>query len=166
MREEREAFCRYIRDLSAFALSAVEPLPFRRVLSMVETQALWLRLGQRWQIPIGGWYPLAETSLDVIAFNAAQFEEALPLERFQRIIQAKGITRMWELREYGPEFEEDVALYRPFYNGAEGYWSSNDLEWIVYASHENSITIGGWLLSDVKAALPSWKSHVWTDVLN
>ena len=68
---------------------------------------------------------------------------------------------MWELREYGAEYECDVALFEPIYNGAEGYWSSPSLDWIVYASHESSITIGGWLAEDVKERWHTWRDHPW-----
>jgi hypothetical protein len=68
---------------------------------------------------------------------------------------------VWELREYGPEYEQDVSLFDPQYNGAEGYWSSGELDWIVYASHESSVTVGGWLLADVKALWPAWAAHLW-----
>jgi hypothetical protein len=59
-----------------------------------------------------------------------------------------------------------VLLFTPRYNGAEGYWTSADLDWIIYASHEASVTLGGWLVGRVKALWPSWDAHVWTDRLD
>ena len=49
----------------------------------------------------------------------------------------------------------------PRYNGSEGYWSSGDLDWIIYASHESSVAVGGWLLGAVKQRWPDWRAHVW-----
>jgi hypothetical protein len=100
-----------------------------------------------------------------VAFKTRAFDEAVAPERLRGALAARGIQRVWELREYGPEYEEAVAMLDPYYNGAEGYWSSGDLDWIIYASHESSVTVGGWLLQDVKAIWPSWQVHVWTGVL-
>jgi hypothetical protein len=167
MTEEREAFCRFIAGAKISDLIKMEGLPYRRVLSAAESQSIWSRLRDRWQIPEGYWYPLAECKLsDVVAFKTRSFDEAVAIERLRVIFAARGTDRVWELREYGPEYEEDLALFEPFYNGAEGYWSSGDMGWIIYASHESSVTVGGWLLQDVKAMWPSWQSHVWTGVLD
>jgi hypothetical protein len=162
MGEEREAFCRYVREFPVVNLNEVEALPFRRVLSDQESKEIWSRLRGRWQIPDGGWYPLADCTLpDVVAFKSEAFYEAIPHQRLQNILAARGIERVWELREYGPEYEEDVSLFEPFYNGAEGYWSSGELDWIIYASHASSITVGGWLLQSLKRVWPSWQAKVW-----
>jgi hypothetical protein len=161
--EEREAFCCYIGGLSLSELDLIEPLPFRRVLTTGESKALWTRLRERWQVTSGYWYPLADYPLtDVLAFNADAFKEAMPPDCVQSILASHGIERVWELREYGPEYEEELSLFDPYYNGAEGYWSTGPLDWIVYASHESSVTVGGWLLEDLKAIWPSWEDRVWT----
>ncbi|MBW3543251.1 MAG: hypothetical protein KY476_23600 [Planctomycetes bacterium] len=160
--EERAAFCGYVRGLSPADLGAVEPLPFRRVLAAEESEAVWARLRERWQIPAGYWYPLADCSVPgVAAFDSAAFSEGAPSRRLQGILEQRGVGRMWELREYGPEYEQEVSLFDPHYNGAEGYWSSAALDWIVYASHESSVTVGGWLLEEVKAVWPAWQAHLW-----
>jgi hypothetical protein len=162
MGEECEAFCRYIGEFTVANLNEVEALPFRRVLTDEESKAIWSGLRGRWQISDHYWYPLAACTLpDVVAFKARAFEEAMPHQRLQGILAARGIERVWELREYGPEYEEDVSLFEPFYNGAEGYWSSGDLDWLLYASHESSVTIAGWLLLSLKGIWPSWQAQVW-----
>ena len=101
-----------------------------------------------------------------MAFKTKAFGDAVANERLRAILAARGIERVWELREYGPEYEESLALFEPSYNGAEGYWSSGDLDWIFYASHESSVTVGGWLLSELKSMWPSWQAHVWTGVFD
>lgn len=163
MAEERAAFCRYMGGLELSDLNVVEELPYRRVLTAEESKSIWSRLRDRWQIRNGYWYPLAECKLsDVVAFKMRAFDEAVAYEWLQGKLVARGIERVWELREYGPEYEENVSLFEPHYNGAEGYWSSGDLDWIVYASHEGSVTVAGWLLQEVKAMWASWEAHVWT----
>jgi len=167
MAEEREAFCRYMRGLAPSDLNAIEELPYRRVLAADESKSIWSRLRSRWQIPEGYWHPLAECKLpDVVAFETKAFDDAVAYEQLRAFLVAREIERVWELREYGPEYEEGVALFEPYYNGAEGYWSSGNVDWIVYASHERSVTVGGWLLGELKALGPSWQDHVWTGVFD
>jgi hypothetical protein len=163
--EERAAFCGYVRGLSPADLGAVEPLPFRRVLAADESEAVWARLRECWQLPAGYWYPLADCALPgVAAFDADAFSDGAPADRLQGILDRRGVGRVWELREYGPEYEQGLPLFDPHYNGAEGYWSSGALDWIVYASHESSVTVGGWLLEEVKALWPLWQAHPWRGV--
>jgi hypothetical protein len=167
MAEERGDFCRYIGELEVADLSAIEKLTFRRVLTTAGSKAIWSLLRSRWEIPQGYWFPLADCKLpDVVAFKTREFDEAVAYERLRDMLASRGIVRVWELREYGPEYEEDLGLFEPYYNGAEGYWSSADLHWVIYASHESSVTVGGSLLAEVKRMWPSWQAHVWTGVFD
>jgi hypothetical protein len=162
MAEERDAFCRYVAGLEPSDLEAVAGLPYRRVLTAEESRSLWSTLRARWQISGSDWYPLTGCAAPgVVAFKARAFEEAVPHQRLQRILVARGIERVWELREFGPEYEQDLALFEPFYNGAEGYWSSEGMDWIVYASHEGSVTVAGWLLQELEKECPL-EALVWT----
>jgi hypothetical protein len=163
MSEQRADFCRYIGGLKNSELSGIEQLPHRRVLTTEESKAIWSRLRSRWDISDGYWFPLAECKLpDVVAFKTSTFDEAVAYDRLRDLLAGRGFKRVWELREYGPEYVEDLALFKPYYDGAEGYWSSGDLDWIIYASHESSVTVGGWLLAEVKRLWPSWQAHQWT----
>jgi hypothetical protein len=165
MAEERVAFREYVLSLTRDNLAAVPPLPYQRVLSVDESRAIWTRLRAHWQIEAGYWYPLtAPRPTDVAAFETVAFGEAVPAQALRAVLQRRGVTRLWELREYGPEYEQEVSLFDPHYNGAEGYWSSGDLKWIVYVSHEGSVTVGGWLLDEVKTIWPAWEPHLWGGV--
>lgn len=158
--EERADFCRYIEDLAASDLESIKPLPYRRVLNAEEAGAIWVRLRRGWHIPEHYWYPLSNRPpVEVEAFHADQ--DCIQPDVLRSLLASHGIERVWELREYGPEYEEDVALFEPYYTGAEGYWSSGELDWVVYASHESSVTVGGWLLPALKAAWPAWNKQTW-----
>jgi hypothetical protein len=162
MANERESFCEFIGGLSDSELQSVQPLPYQRVLSPSESESVWSRVRDRWQITAGYWFPLAECSLpDVAAFQDRFFYEACSSFSLVDLLASRGVSRVWELREYGPEYEQDVSLFDPHYDGAEGFWSSGDLDWIVYASHESSITVGGWLLAEIKNRWPEWKQRIW-----
>lgn len=163
MADERDSFCSFIRELSYSDIQCVEPLPYQRVLSQSESEFIWTRLRKRWQIFDGYWFPLTECSVaDVAAFQDHYFTEFCSSFNLIDALSAHGVDRVWELREYGPEYEQDLSIFDPHYNGAEGYWSSADLDWIVYASHEGSISVGGWLLTEIKNQWPEWEQRIWT----
>src|SRR5207302_5010472 len=126
---------------------------YRRVLSSTERKEAWSKLGTLWGIKqTDYWYPLDHYEADnVEAFQAPYFDKEVGSEKLRAILQNHGVERVLELREYGPEYELELSAFEPYYNGAEGYWCSEQMDWILYASHESSITIGGeWLLRRVK----------------
>ena len=148
--------------MSEEELYAAKNLPYKRVLSDEEIAELTVSLSSKWCVPAGYWYPLAEKSHEHIeAYQDRHFLENFPAEKLHQILRSHNISRVFELREYGPCYELDCELFDPSYNGAEGYWVSSNLDWIIYASHESSITIGGWLLEEVKKVWPNHSSHVW-----
>lgn len=111
------------------------------------------------------WHPLIRLDLppNVIALQQAWFDDAVPLATLHHILEEHGVTRFWELREYGPEYELDLAEMEAAYTEAESYWTSGTMDWLIYASHESSITVAGaWLISKVEAAWPAWEQHVYT----
>lgn len=88
-------------------------------------------------------------------------------ERVQRelrgVLAGREVSRLWELRELETEvdYELDLTLFEPTYNGSEGFWIDSSFEWLVYASHEDSVTVSGAeLLPTLKAAWPAWRD--WT----
>jgi hypothetical protein len=66
------------------------------------------------------------------------------------------------MREDRIDYELELSVFEPSYNGNEGYWCDETFEWIIYSSHESSITIGGWLLPVVKNIWSHWEERVWT----
>jgi hypothetical protein len=165
MREEREFFARHVGGLSEHDLDGVETLFYRRVLLSEESGAVWNRLRSTWGITRGAyWYPLdrsrAEKPDGVEDFDAPGFSESVPLPTLRNLLTDHGDERIWELREYGPEYKLDLSAFEPNCNGVEGYWCSERMDWVIYASHESSITIGGkWLLEAIKHAWPDWRSY-------
>lgn len=161
--EEREALCKFIDQLTEEDLLSVEPLFHRRVLSAQETDSIWKKLASRWEISEHYWFPLTlEKPDNVEAFQDAYFEKEVGAEKLQAILHSRGVGRVWEIREYGANYELELSAFEPYYSGAEGFWCDSNFDWIIYASHESSITVGGWLLSEIQAIWSNWKERVWT----
>ncbi len=163
MNEEREALSNFIAKITENDLSLVGPLFYRRVLTAEEGATIWDRLRMDWGIKEGYWYPLADRKReDIEAFQDAYFEKELGTEKLRTILHAHGIETLWEMREDGVNHELELSVFEPYYDGNEGYWCDSSFEWIIYASHESSITIGGWLLPEIKSVWSNWKERVWT----
>ena len=166
--DERRLFHVNIETLFAdlTILQSVKPIAYRHVLSDAESQAVWTKLDERW-LKWGAetnpyWWPMTdqERPPHAIAVNADAFDDALPPVKLQEIVRSRGIGRVFEMREYDENFEIDTELLETYYTGAEGYWSSSetDFDWLIYASHECTITVAGeWLVATIQERWPDWK---------
>lgn len=166
MNEERILFCDFINSALVEELQNIEPLPYRRTLIDEERKRIWGRLSKTWDIKGTYWFPLGDCSRkDIYAFLDDYFYDELGIEPLRNILLRKGIDKVWEMGESEafPEYEIDVAAFSPEYSiSGEGYWCSVDMDWIIYVSHENSITVGGeWLLDGIKAIWPNWEERKW-----
>ena len=118
-----------------------------------------------WNVdPQNYWYPLAPSArTHRLAFHAAAFHDMWSSVSGVTILREHGIEQVFELREGGAVFQLPVDDLDPVYTGDEGYWSSATFDWIIYASHESSITVSGkWFVARVKSAWPLWKMYMWT----
>jgi hypothetical protein len=161
LREESEDYKTYIRILSEGDLLSVAPLPFRRVLADKECKELWSQLKMTWDIGEGYWFPLREgqTPPNVLAFHVDYFKAINGLALIHEALSRRGISRVFELHEFGPDepdYEIELSIFAPAYRwGGEQYCTAAGVDWVVYASHESSITIGGdWLLQKLKEKWP------------
>lgn len=163
--EERDRFRIYVEGLTAADLRNIAPLPSRRRLSDAESGHAWDALDQRWQTHGGKeWYPLtADEPQGVIAFQAAWFHRAIPDEYLRSLLRDHGIERCWELYEHGWVHEiatELVSTHYGHFEGMECYVTADDMGWLIYASHESSITVAGdWLIEAIKAEWPEREQH-------
>ena len=159
--DERNKYSEFVRSLSEESVWHYEALPYQRVLNESESETLWQTLSHNWKIELGGyWYPLVrKTKEDVLAFDADAFYSGVPNQAFARLLRTFVASRVYELREGGPNYQLDPEAVEPIYNGAEGFWTTADCQWVLYASHESSITLAGSVLQRVKAIWPSWAQH-------
>jgi hypothetical protein len=166
IQEERALIDQFIEEQTPSSLINVAPLFYRRVMSEIEENAIRERLKERWGIEPGYWFPLSDDRPDdVEAFQDKHFESEVGTEKLVSLLQARGVTRVWEIGEGNRRYEVDVSHIEPYYfygGGEECFWGDDSFDWIIYASHEGSITIGGWLLAAIKAEWTNWSERVWT----
>jgi hypothetical protein len=168
MNEERELFADYVRQVSDGQLASVEPLPFRRTLRSEESARLKAVLHQRWGIQ-GYWYPV-DRPLDgepppphALAFDAQPFFADDLQRRLRSALAGLSVSRLWELREpEASDHELDLELLEPVYTGAEGFWTDDSFDWLIYASHEQSVTIvGERLLPALQQEWSAWRTYLY-----
>jgi hypothetical protein len=141
-------------------------IPYERTLHLDEIQRLWKQMQEHWDINGHGWYPITGSDMPptVVAFEDAWFYNEIPLNVLQGILKRHEITRVWELREgHEAGYEMDTAFLDLYYDGTEGYWTSEGMDWLIYVSHENSLTVAGeWLIAAIKVLWPRWNEHLYT----
>ena len=117
-----------------------------------ESDRLWEKIRRVWNIGEGYWFPLKDGPIPphVLAFHTDYFQKIGGEELLREGLAKRGVTTVFLLCEFGdPEYEIELGTFLPGYrDGGEQYSTSNETDWVVYASHESSITICGLWLTD------------------
>lgn len=95
---------------------------------------------------------------DILAFHTDYFESIDGEVLLREALEQRGISKVFLLHEFGdPEYEIELNIYAPGYrDGGEQYSTSAQKEWMVYSSHESSMTVcGRWLVNVFRAAEPA-----------
>jgi hypothetical protein len=163
-------FVEYVRGVSVEELARFpfEPLPYLRTLTVAHTADALAGLRARWGIDGFYWYPLDREETDeppphTVAFAAEPFgEEGDAADLLRGVLAELGAARVLLLSE-PPEPDREIALEEiEFeYRGEETIVTDGSFDWLVYVSHESSVTVAGELLLwALKEAWPSWDD--WT----
>jgi hypothetical protein len=168
LQEEANDYRAYIQVLGPGDLSNIEPLPYQRVITQDESKRLWHQLKQNWVIGTGCWFPLREGPIppNAIAFHRDYFEGQNGIELLREILKAHGVATVFQLQQFGPpepEYEIELSNFEPVYgSGGEQYSTSEIADWVVYASHESSITVAGdWLIGILKQNWLDWSTRTY-----
>lgn len=149
MADERVRFVEHVRALPSRPRPVDGPplLPRVRVLSPDEMASWNGRLLARWGCEGGSFVPVAHPERPSLrAYHDEPFHEAFPPDRLRRILDRWNVRRLYELREWGDRnLVLSSAAWDPSYDGAEGFWFDDELDWLLYASHEGTVTTGGTL---------------------
>jgi len=90
------------------------------------------------------------------------FEHEFGYVALRRILAEHGITTVFEFCDDWFVYEVSLTGFEPRYTRTESFWTTDRFDWVVYASHGNTVTVAGeWLLPAVQAAWPEWERRVW-----
>lgn len=157
--EERTAFLVHLATMDEDLLLRTAPLPFCRVLSQREVDARRQTLSARYGVWYGGVVdaqPCNATVPAYLTFVLSRLPD--PTTPLQALV-APLAARITELNELTESFELEVVLAT--FTHSEGFWFPASLDWMVYASHEDTLTVAGEpMVSAVRAHHPGWLAHL------
>ncbi|MNS04256.1 hypothetical protein D3C72_356120 [compost metagenome] len=166
--DERRIFKEFVRSLSVADCKGVAPLPDRRTLSSTETQQADKYLQDVWGVEVPYWHPLTSDKLppSVLSLQSGWFCHDVPLETVLSILRSHGVKVVWKCNHVN-NHQYEIPLDDMTQGigwGGEGYlFSPAQPDWLIYFSHESSITFGGsWLVEAIKSQYPDWQKRVWT----
>lgn len=131
---------------------------------LTETESVTLLADVKREWAWSGYYfhPLhATTRKDVLAFDDQSLEPLLPEEEFRAFLTGNGLSTVLWHHEYDPS--EEIALndFPFFYGHSESFIVDKTLDWIIYWSHEGTVTFGGGgLISTFMSRVPKWRDAV------
>lgn len=157
VREEKNRFIEYLKGLSDSDLERAECIFYRRVLSPEEASRKKSLLKTKWEI----WLWSSDTDENIVGFQQDSFNTEVDVHEIQNLLRKRNVERVLELREYGANYEFDISVFEPIYKGPDIYYTSEEMDWIMFVSHMGLIIVGGWLLDDLKQIWPKWDSNLW-----
>jgi hypothetical protein len=126
-------------------------------LLILELNARW-----HWRIPFG-WIPISgeEIIADTEIYHADYFDFFEP-EITEAIGRLYNLTEVYELVEDGQVGIRPIADCTFFYDGLERLYTDENFQFMLYFSHETSVTAGGKeLLTEIHRLWPAYKNHLW-----
>ena len=134
-------------------------------LSKDEAAAIWLRIAAAWDIRPGFYYPLDDASSrrDLLALETSLFHAADGVNHVRHALSAHGVRECLDFCEFNlPTRRIALRDWNATYDGREHIWTSEPFDWLLYLSHEESITLGGaWLIEAFKRSEPTWRDLLW-----
>lgn len=165
MNEERNKFIEFISSMETENVSSVEPLPYRHRLTDEEMLFVRKQLLGLWNFDGGYWNPLDDKSPKETVFL---MKENLNVDDCNKIVDyliSNSNNRLYEVTEdridYEIEFDSfEIDLY-------ETIVADKTFDWVIYGSHEGTITFGGTALTnfikslfiDRKDKLNKWEQN-------
>ena len=140
-----------------------------RDLSEDESAQLWRQLETKWGIDrdgVGYWYPIdGPNRTDLLAVEAFPFLAEVDVSDLRAILRDHHVASVFELQLWPvdrPDRELPLNQWAVVSDTLEYYWFSESADWIIYSSHEESITFGGARLQNaVKKMWPRWSASIW-----
>lgn len=166
--EEKEEFKSFIISLNEKRLRYSEPLFYRRVLKNEEAEEIKNRIVESRRN--------FRRNEDASLFGDYFFiDKKVTPKILRNILINHGIKKVYEIdTSKETHFEIDVDMFNPYGKvknidtdignpyeriDREKFFSSSDMDWVIYADHEDYIRIDGkWLIDDIISDVPEVKN--------
>jgi hypothetical protein len=141
MQEERDKFVNYVQTVTLGELGLIDPLPYRRRLKTSEKKEIRQRLLEIWNYEGDYWDPLVEKSPTEFLFLAKAHFTEQDHQSIVQFISRNTSSFLLEITEDGNDAEIAPSEFHP--DCYETIYCDYDYLWIVYGSHEGTITFAG-----------------------
>lgn len=143
-------------------------------LNNINKKNILEKLKSTWDIKKRYWYPLEKcVRNDVISFDSEYINKSAKISFIKSILEEHDVVKLYEFREHGLAYEidniSDYTLWQSddYFMCNEGFWFDDTMSWIIYKSHEDSITFGGeWIRSKLKEEWKDWYKNLRSDTKN
>jgi len=130
----------------------------------MDKDILLLKLNEKWKCDLQfGWIPIASDEIipNTEIYDSDYFEYYL--DQIKEIIKnTLKVGSLFELREDGQFQKLNISECDFEYDGLEYIYTDKNLSFVLYFSHESSVTVGGKELLDyIHNIWPDYKSHFW-----
>jgi len=126
-----------------------------------------LELNARWNCDLPfGWVPItgpADNSEELEIYDLDTFIEWFGNDGINRLLkEIFGISAIYEIAEGGAVSFIELEKCVFGYNGLEHMYTDASFQFLLYFSHEDSVTTGGKrLIEAIHRAWPDYRSHFW-----
>lgn len=146
--KEKKRFINHINSIDEDGLENIEPLFYRKVLSIEKTRELKEKINKTW-------YKSMLNEKDTMCFDKSDFQEKVKIENLLSILERKGVERIYEINTGGINsvsyIIDSSALNLYYTDGFDIYWCSDKMDWMIEESHEGFYIIyGDWLKAEIK----------------
>jgi hypothetical protein len=127
-----------------------------------------LELNARWgcDIPFG-WIPMTgDYKLPNTEIYYSEFFDDNLIENIKHVIKCLYTDKLFEILEGGAVSVQYLDNCFFGYNGLEHLHTNDAFDFVLYFSHESTVTVGGrQLLEEIHRLWPEYKNHLWTGEL-
>jgi hypothetical protein len=168
--DERASFLTFVATVSEEEAASMALAPYRHFLTPSERERVRTRLRKRWGVDPRDhyWFPLDDRFVSgeqsVLAVQDAYFHLEVGVAALKDLLGRRKVRRVWQVEEslLSPDLEQDPHWCTFHQTGGETYWTAPKLDWLIYASHERSLTFAGeWLVPAVKRLWPNWEQRIY-----
>jgi hypothetical protein len=124
-------------------------------------------LNNKWEIEKSHWIPLVDNfkDLDVVFFPLSHFLQNFGIEKLKLFLlnfEGNNEILQWNWEKIKDELYQINVKEIEEFNNMEKFYFDKNCTWVIYISHENTITFGGQKL--IKGLIDKWVN--WSDYLN
>lgn len=149
IQEERGKFAKYIESLTDEDFKVTDKLPYKRKLRNEESNQIRQKLLETWNFGGNYWHPIGDKSPNPTIFLMLNCLTELDIEEIIKKIAVNTEKKLYIFNEYREDYEIEIDSLS--IDLSETICFDKTYNWVIYCSHEMTITFGGdWLIDFVR----------------